>query len=370
MTPYDNAGRIHKQAFLFTIDDGILLFGVVCLVVASGLLLKFVDKMYVVGASESSNLVHVSLPDDFISQAYDFHKLVTVALILTWCTIVCVKFSYLFLFRKLVVSMPRMTAYWWVAVNYNAVISIYGATVYAIGCPHYYSLKALQCVFGKGLRKSIAISESQMILDIVGDILIICIPCRLIWSVRLPWTQKLVLASTLCLTIITIFCTIIRIGGIRTGHTMKSIDSVWETYWQFIAADIAVTMTAATAFRAFFVKRGGDDRLHAQGVQDDVASETWYGKSWRLLRSIFSTRSWQSRRSEDYPRNPRERRDKWDDSPFKLREQIPRATMTGIRTFIGKQATTPSQMMRSVGHEEDQGDQPLSAIGRTSRYNV
>ena len=128
----------------FSSDDGILLFGICCLIVAIGLLLNFVDKMYIVGASESGNLVGVSLPDDFIEQAYDFRKWSTVALVLTWSAIVTVKFSYLFLFRRLVGRMPQMSMYWWFAAAYNGIISIYGAIVYVVACPDFYTIKACE----------------------------------------------------------------------------------------------------------------------------------------------------------------------------------------------------------------------------------
>jgi len=133
--------RIHIQK-QFSSDDGILLFGIACLIAAIGILLNIVDKLYLVGASESGNLVNVPLPGDFIEQAFEFQKMVTVALVLTWSAIVSVKFSYLFLFRRLIGRLPRMVTYWWIAVVYNGMISIYGAIVYGVACPNYYSLKA------------------------------------------------------------------------------------------------------------------------------------------------------------------------------------------------------------------------------------
>ena len=142
--------RIQKE---FTSDDGILLLGIVCLIVAMGLLGTFIDKMYVIGASEAGNVVGVPLPSDFIQQAYDFQKLVTVALVLTWTAIVCVKFSYLFLFRRLISRLPHMTTFWWFAVVYNAVVSVYGVIIYGVACPHYNSLKACQSSFAPRLSR-------------------------------------------------------------------------------------------------------------------------------------------------------------------------------------------------------------------------
>lgn len=133
---------VQKQ---FSSDDGILLFGLLCLVAAISILLKVFDQMYIVGASESGNLVHVPLPADFIEESYYFQKMVTFSLVLTWFAIVSVKFSYLFLFKRLIGRIPHMIRYWWIAAVYNAMISIYGAIVYGVACPNYYSIKARKC---------------------------------------------------------------------------------------------------------------------------------------------------------------------------------------------------------------------------------
>jgi hypothetical protein len=134
--------RIHVQR-QFSIDDGILLFGVACLIAAMALIFTFVDGMYLIGVAEAG-MSEIELPSDFIQQAYDFQKLVTVALVLTWCSIVSVKFSYLFLFKRLINRIRPLVIYWWFTVVFNAMTSIYGAIVYGVACPHYYSLKACE----------------------------------------------------------------------------------------------------------------------------------------------------------------------------------------------------------------------------------
>ena len=186
MSPYDNGGRIHKETFLvrhglhemsttdtipkvsnlvlfvlclisasarfyvrcriqkqFSIDDTILLFGLACLICAIGLLFTFIDEMYLVGASEAG-IPGLEFPPDFLDQSYDFHKMVTVALILTWCSIVSVKFSYLFLFKKLINRMRALVIYWWLVVAFNGVISAYGAAVYIAACPKFYTLDSCE----------------------------------------------------------------------------------------------------------------------------------------------------------------------------------------------------------------------------------
>ena len=188
--------------------------------------------------------------------------------------------------------------------------------------------------------------------------LVLFIPFRLIWRVKIRWGQKVVLASTLCLTVLTILCTIVRIAGIHTGRTVPSIDSVWETYWQFIAANIAVTMTTATAFRTFFVSRAQDGAPHPPS-----SGGSWYSKGRRFLLLAFSPQSWRSKRraqSSDDDSN-------WQDYPGELPRVNQRATMTGVRTFInhaGKTKTKNSQIMDSVISEEHGDSWPLSPTGR------
>jgi len=69
--------------------------------------------------------------------ALKFRKVVTASLTLMWCSICCVKFSFLALFKRLVRQMPGMTRYWYFTVVFNVAVFLYGGTVYAIACPYF-----------------------------------------------------------------------------------------------------------------------------------------------------------------------------------------------------------------------------------------
>lgn len=185
---------------------------------------------------------------------------------------------------------------------------------------------SVECLQGNGLDKSFAFAISQMVLDIFGDLLILVIPFHLIWRIKVRLSQKLVLASTLCFTVLTIICTITRVVGVRTSSSDSSLDTVWQTYWQYITANIALTMTAATAFRAFFISRHQDRPAQRQG-----SNKSWLSRSWRFFKSVLRPWSWQGKSSalqigEDSSNRGIE---------LPLIEE--RATMTGMRTFINRQ---------------------------------
>lgn len=165
--------------------------------------------------------------------------------------------------------------------------------------------------------------------------------------------------STLCLTILTIACTIARISGIHTGRTVSSIDSVWELYWQFIAANVALTMTAATAFRTFFVVRKDG------GPQSPSSQNSWFLRGRHFLRSAFSHpfSLFQSRRGRSKLSGSSSGSEGNHNAPMELYHNIPRGTMTGIRTIIsgqGRTAAGHSQVMSTMVEEEFEDTWPLS----------
>lgn len=130
-------------------------------------------------------------------------------------------------------------------------------------------------------------------------------------------------------------------------------------------------MTAATAFRTLFVSRSAEEHRHAQDIQDHSTKETLYGKSRKLFRSVFSTRFWHSWRSRGSPQGLEDSNSEWSGAPVELKQKIPRATLTGMRTFIngrsGSRMDRESQLMRSVGHEEFEDSWPLSVVTEARR---
>lgn len=126
--------------------------------------------------------------EDLAKMSDDFRLNVTVTLILCWCTIMAVKFSFMFFFKKLIDRLPTLTIYWWVIFAYNIIVLGYGASVYYVVCPYSggdprgcklrfestsYVLASNRLVLcnttGKG--PLVAHSTAQMTLDLIGDVL-------------------------------------------------------------------------------------------------------------------------------------------------------------------------------------------------------
>lgn len=217
-----------------------------------------------------------------------------------------------------------------------------------------------------------AYAISQTILDLVGDFLskyiqssngsmmliqkqVLFIPIRLIWKIQIKWNQKAILALSLCLTILMIIVTITRVSGIKLDG---KVDQVWESYWLILSAEVGIILTAITAFRAFFVSR--NNRNNNRVVQSPGGRIHWYYHNKPLLKRIFTPVVW---RSKSRKQSSSEGFEACEDGHFPMEDlpNIPRAHMTGIRTFIdgrGK-VMNASHIMQSRVVEEDDDTLPL-----------
>lgn len=124
------------------LDDAFLAFGTACLTAAMVVLYFNMDDMYFTEAMTyaPTRLGRPPQPQD-MDRVFQFRKLVTASLILTWVAMMAVKFSFLALFKRLIDRIHSLTMYWWVVVAFNLAVTGYGASVYVIACPHFSGMK-------------------------------------------------------------------------------------------------------------------------------------------------------------------------------------------------------------------------------------
>ena len=129
--------RIQKQ---ISIDDAFLLFGAGCLIAAMTLFFLYVDTMYMMQALVLG-LPNVEIPPNFVQEALWYHKMESASLILSWWSLMAVKFCFLFIFKKLVDHIQPMLIYWRAVTIFNVIVAIYGTIAYIAACPHFNSRK-------------------------------------------------------------------------------------------------------------------------------------------------------------------------------------------------------------------------------------
>ena len=130
------------------------------------------------------------------------------------------------------------------------------------------------------------------------------------------------------------------------------LDSTWEVFWQFTAAALGVTMSAATAFRSLFVSHQ-IEKSHGS----PWGMERLYKRSKDFIRNTFILRTWRSN-----PNNDSKTSRPSKNSDIEL-GRIERGTITGLRTFIsgfGRTKRGESQAIQSAVTEDDEDTWPLS----------
>ncbi|KAL8919246.1 MAG: hypothetical protein Q9208_006907 [Pyrenodesmia sp. 3 TL-2023] len=237
----------------------------------------------------------------FLRPVYEYLKWITVNQALAWCSVIAVKFSFLFLFRKLIDRLPRLITYWWFVLQ------------------------------------------------------VLYIPVNLIWKIQIRWTQKVPLVLSLCLTAIIILVTITRIAGIEKGG---QVDGVWESYFLIVAAEVGIILASVSTYRTLFVSHRRGDRAKAK--RDLKDQEHFYSPTRELIRRVLIPSPWRSKARE--PSTPHENKEHhYHYVDVEALPEIPRAYMTGVRTFINGRVVgaDDADVMGSQMTQDDDDDWPL-----------
>ncbi|KAL8883856.1 MAG: hypothetical protein Q9192_006980 [Flavoplaca navasiana] len=319
------------------------------------------DKLYLVFEMSASlpdalsiGFAIEDLPKDsaFLRPVYEYLKWITINQVLGWCSIIAVKFSFLFLFKKMLDRIPPMITYWWFVVVFNTIAWGYGFSTYFLNCPYYNNPKIYECSSPSGISRLFRHGIALTAVDVVGDLLILFIPIKLIWKVQIKWTQKVPLVLSLCLTGIMILVTITRIAGI---YFHGQIDIVWESYFLIVAAEVGVILASISTYRALFV-------AHRKAtIKKAKYSGPGSSPNRQILRRLLDFSPWRSRAGgQSTPGSGTASHFDTGALP-----SIPRAQMTGVWTLIngqGQRMDTSNIMESQMIQDEEDGDGALSRV--------
>ncbi|KAI9794619.1 MAG: hypothetical protein M1816_004506 [Peltula sp. TS41687] len=251
-------------------------------------------------------------PDELHRRVVWFQKMVFSFIATTWVVIFAVKLSFMYFFRALVDRLTNMILYWRIVLGIMAVSFGFCVSEAAIECPHF-DISSVQCVLGPKINKTLGVMIATISLDFITDLLMVAIPIRLLWKVRMKRKQKFGLGAFLCLSVLMVITAIVRVSALRTrvvilGLSMDAIDMTWKHFWQQAEASIAVATISFTAFRSFFVA----DASRYRRAPPAKPSYSFRQRIWNRKRSTTSQ----------------------TESGAGRLPSIPSATITGLRTFI------------------------------------
>ncbi|MCJ1476804.1 hypothetical protein MMC13_005473 [Lambiella insularis] len=238
-------------------DDLFLLLACVFLIASTALLYDVAPALYFEEAL-TLDPISVTFGPDSIAELEWYQKVAYAFLDISTASVYAVKFSFLFFFRALIDRLRGMILYWRVVLGITATAFAFSVSAPFIGCSGFGL--DLSCLDHNTFVRTIAMSSTTSCLDIATDVLIIAIPTRLLWQVKIKPRQKLILGATLCLSVFMIITCIIQVAGLTLtgsgnalGGSGESFDGGWQVFWQQVEACIAVTVISFTSFRSLFV---------------------------------------------------------------------------------------------------------------------
>ncbi|KAL2216458.1 hypothetical protein M432DRAFT_551253 [Thermoascus aurantiacus ATCC 26904] len=183
---------------------------------------------------------------------------------LLWAALWSVKLSLLFLYRRLLKGLPDQLRWWW-GIFLFTIVTFIGCVV-----SNFTSCSSMHAWFTVGLCTThhdalaqIASLYYSFAVDVISDLMIMLLPVKLIWSLRLPLVQKLSVGGIFCVGAGCIVIAIVRVVQIGTRAKNDSTpSSSWLAFWGMIEAGIAVIIGCLPAFAIVYRKarssrRGG-----------------------------------------------------------------------------------------------------------------
>ncbi|KAL1841245.1 hypothetical protein VTJ49DRAFT_7313 [Mycothermus thermophilus] len=194
--------------------------------------------------------------------------------ILGYTGVHAVKLSFLLFFRRLGGGLLEYNIFWWIVAVFT--LGSYIVCMATIDYPCMTGSLETLFLHCNNLEKS-AMQWRMMIayctIDVVSDILILCLPIAILWRVRLTLRKKLLLGAIFSLTLLTVAVTIIR-GTIHTGKVSEdgsqTQNIAWTWFWLSIQFITAYIIACLVSFRMLFVHN--ERNAHAAAYQQQKAA--------------------------------------------------------------------------------------------------
>ncbi|CRG88435.1 hypothetical protein PISL3812_05465 [Talaromyces islandicus] len=229
-----------------------------------------------------------------------------------WVVLWSVKLSLLFLYRRLFEGLPGQMRWWW-GVFLFTVVTLIGCII-----SNFTSCQNMHAWFTPGLCSTHRDITAQLAslyfsfaVDVLTDIMIMLLPLKLIWILRLPLSQKFAIGTLFSIGIICVVMAIVR--TVQIGSQAKSDStpsSSWLAFWGMIEAGIAVVIgtlpVLAIFFRSQHASRRGYNTSNQYHYQNESEYSNMHGKKNSLSQGfLMSDRSRSSQPSLEAPKRAR-----------------------------------------------------------------
>lgn len=239
-------------------DDYFLILALATLIAACVVQQYYRDLNYRILNFSAGNTLP---PASFLQDSVIETKILTATSVLLWTSIFCVKFSFLFFFRKLISRIRALQIYWCVVFAIVLATAVTSIGMSFFECAYFGDDFLAHCPIDSLIAREHIYLDITITLDIVTDVLIISLPVALLWKVKIDLQKKLTLIGIFSLSIVMIVIALIRVALAPLTPTV--IDTPFLFFLQILEAGIALLMVSVSAFRGLFGQAGGANYNHA-----------------------------------------------------------------------------------------------------------
>ncbi|KAM3436122.1 hypothetical protein NHJ13734_005223 [Beauveria thailandica] len=247
-------------------EDIFMYLALVSLIITVALYYATIDTFFRVNAiSDGQTEAYAKLPKALDLMLKEFF----VVQFFFWLTLWAVKWSLLFMFKRLTKGLPRYTQVWWGVLVYSVLVFI--------GCciSNFTSCSSLKAWFTAGecstsARDSHAKEISlwfSLAADLSTDILIMAIPLRVLWSLKMARLEKMSIGLIFVVGLITMATAIIRSVLLNSSSSSGQVSTTWLMLWAGIEGVVAVIVGCLPSFVIFI-----HGRVAASKVQNEEKS--------------------------------------------------------------------------------------------------
>ncbi|OBT90781.1 hypothetical protein VE02_00625 [Pseudogymnoascus sp. 03VT05] len=169
-----------------------------------------------------------------------------------WLTLWAVKWSLLFMFKALTNGIALYTNIWWGALAFT-VLTLIGCII-----SNFTSCSSMDAWFTAGLCSTPRDARAKaislwycMAVDVLGDLLIMVIPIRVLVSLRITLVQKISIGVVFIVGIITMVFAIVRVVSLNSSVNGGQVSTQWLMLWAGIEGVVAIIVGCLPSFAIF-----------------------------------------------------------------------------------------------------------------------
>ncbi|GJN75003.1 hypothetical protein PLICBS_009099 [Purpureocillium lilacinum] len=209
---------------------------------------------------------YASLPNDLVVMLREFF----VVQLFFWLTLWAVKWSLLFMFKRLTDGLPLYNRIWWAVLVFSILTFIGCCISNFTSCSSMHAwFTAGECATPRDARAKEISLWFSLGADLATDLLIMAVPIRVLWNLKISFVEKISIGLVFIVGIITMVTAIIRSVSLESSTSAGQVSTTWLMLWAGIEGAVAIVVGCLPSFAVFI--RG---RVAASRAQYDGSSNT------------------------------------------------------------------------------------------------